>query len=330
MNRIKITVFADPVCTWCWGTAAVTRALEFRFGAQLEIVYVMGGMIDDIRTFSNRRLGIGGDIELSNRNMLKHWLEASESHGMPVEAHGFHLFDVRHTSTAPQCMAYIAAVCCSPKKDDGERDLTKAKRYLRRVQEATAAEAMRTADSDVLVGLSAVVGIDSERFGEVLCSDEVRNMYAADKELCRHYDVRSFPTFLLEYRKQELLLQGFTTCETLEYNIERLTLGKIKPLSHSKDGHERLTPTRDNVRHFIECHTSVYPVEIATAFSLARRSGKSALNIESYEKLPDIVDELLHTGRVAMTPQANGFKIYNISEGRTRTQQREHELVGTF
>lgn len=330
MDRIKITLFADPACTWCWGTAAITRALEYRYGAQLEFVYVMGGMVDDIRTFSNRRLGIGGDIELSNRNMLKHWLEASDVHGMPVEEHGFRLFDEKHTSTAPQCMAYIAAVLCSPKKDDGARDLTMAKRYLRRVQEATAAEAMRTADSDVLVGLSAVVGYDTERFGEVLRSDEVSSLYAADKEQCRHYDVRSFPTFLLEYRKQELLLQGFTTCETLEYNIERLTAGRVKPVVHSKDGRERLTPTRENVERFIEHHTSVYPVEIATAFALARHSGKSAQNMESYEHLPDVVDELLRAGTVAMTPQGNGFKIYDTAKGRTRTQQREHELVGTF
>ena len=37
MEKIKITVFADPVCTWCWGSVPVIRALKYRYGEQLEI-----------------------------------------------------------------------------------------------------------------------------------------------------------------------------------------------------------------------------------------------------------------------------------------------------
>ena len=81
MEKLKILEFADPVCTWCWGTSPIIRALEYRYGEQIEIEYAMVGMVDDIRTFNNRRLKIGGDnIELSNRNMLKHWLDASGVH----------------------------------------------------------------------------------------------------------------------------------------------------------------------------------------------------------------------------------------------------------
>lgn len=331
MDRLKITEFADPVCTWCWGTSPITRALEYRYGDQIEISYVMTGMVEDIRTFNNRRLEIGGeDIELSNRNILKNWLEASKVHGMPVQEKGFHLFNEKYRSTIPQCMAYITAKILSPKKADGGRDLGKAHKYLRRLQEATAAEAMHTANPDVLVDLAAVEGYEPNLFRETMESEKVRNAYESDKIVCRHYGVQSTPTFLIEHKMQEVLLQGFTTCETLERNISQITYDKVVPMTTRGDGSKRLTPTKENVLSFISRYPSVYPVEIATAFALERHSGHTALNIESYEHLPDIIEELLKTGNIAMTPQANSFKIYHLKEGRSRTQQREHEYVGTF
>lgn len=41
MDKLKITIFADPVCTWCWGTAPVTRAIEQYYAGQVIINYVM-------------------------------------------------------------------------------------------------------------------------------------------------------------------------------------------------------------------------------------------------------------------------------------------------
>lgn len=331
MDRLKITEFADPVCTWCWGTSPITRALEYRYGEQIEISYVMSGMIEDIRTFNNRRLEIGGeDIELSNRNMLKNWLEASKVHGMPVQEHRFHLFNDKYRSTISQCMAYITAKKLLPKKATGEHDYSKAHKYLRRLQEATAAEAMHTTNPDVLVDLAAVEGYEPNLFRDTMESEKVRNAYEEDKILCRHYGVLSTPTFLLEYKMQEVMLQGFTTCETLERNISQITYDKVTPRTTRNDGSKRLTPEKENILSFISRYPSVYPVEIATAFGLERKGGHTALNIESYEHLPDIIEELLKTGCIAMTPQANSFKIYHLSEGHNRTQQREREYAGTF
>ena len=101
--------------------------------------YVMCGMIEDIRTFVNRRLNIGGDAALSNRNMMKAWLEASVVHGMPVQEHGFHLFSDEYPSSFPQNMAYLTAKLCCRQDEHGEPDMKRVNRYLRRVQEATAA-----------------------------------------------------------------------------------------------------------------------------------------------------------------------------------------------
>lgn len=303
MKNLKITVFADPVCTWCWGSVPMMRALEYRLGDKVEISYVMGCMIEDITTFSNRRLGIGGDIALSNRNMHKVWSEASAVHGMPVGDKGLRIFSEEHCSTAPQNIAYIAATVYKHKAS-GE-DVC-PKRFLRRVQEATAVDMARTCDVDVLADLAATEGFEPQRFKELMASREVHRIFDDGKALCKRYDVHTFPTYIIEYKGTEVLLRGFTSFDTIMQNISHITYGKIA-LADA----DEFAPTAQNVARYIEHYGSAYPVEIATAFCMQRISGKSALNVESYKGLPDVVEELIAQGDVAMRPRGNGFILYN-------------------
>lgn len=76
---------------------------------QIEIKYVMGGLVKDIRDFYDSYNDIGKDPEQSNKQVVKHWLEASQRHGMPVESEGFHMFSDEYPSTYPQNIAYKAA-----------------------------------------------------------------------------------------------------------------------------------------------------------------------------------------------------------------------------
>ena len=326
MDKLKITVFADPVCTWCWGTAPIMRAIEYRYGRGVQIEYVMTGMVDDIRTFSDRRLHIGGeDIALSNRNLVTAWVEASKIHGMPVQEHGFRLFDERHTSTIPQCLAYIAV-----RKLVGDENKEIAHRYLRVIQQATAAEAVRTSDLSTLAGLAAVVGLAPEEVSDKIESAETKRIFQEGRQLAAHYGAETTPTFLLQFRGKEHLIQGYTTMEAIETEITRLTAGNILPANGDKEQAKRLEPTKENVAHYLSCYGTAFPVDVATAFAIERHSGHTALNIESYKHLPDIIERLLIEEEIAMTPFANSFKIYKLKEERTTTQSREREFAGTI
>lgn len=302
MKNLKITVFADPVCTWCWGSVPVFRALEYRLGDKVETSYVMGCMIDDIATYNNRRLGIGGDIALSNRNIFKAWTDASAVHGMPVCEKGFHLFSEEHRSTAPQNLAYIASTVYKHKTGDS----VCPKKFLHRLQEATAVDAAQTCDYNVLADIAALEGYDPVRFKELMESREVHRIFDEERVMCKRYEVHTFPTYMIEYKGTEVMLRGFTSFETVMQNISHITYGKIA-LADSKE----YAPTVQNVACFIERYGSVYPVEIATAFCMQRVSGKSALNVESYVGLPDIIEELIAQGDIAMRPRGNGFILYN-------------------
>ena len=100
-QMLEIIEFTDPVCTWCWGSEPVLRKLETHYGDQLRMGYVMGGLVKDIRDFYDNFNDIGGDAERSNAQIAKHWLDASERHGMPVRTEGFRMFSDEHPSTYP-------------------------------------------------------------------------------------------------------------------------------------------------------------------------------------------------------------------------------------
>lgn len=306
MSNIKITVFSDPVCTWCWGSVPVWRALAYHYGNRVELDHVMGGMIEDIRTYNNRRLSIGGDIALSNRKIHDHWLDASAAHGMPVCEQGFHLFSQEHPSTIPQNLAFLAARVYEARYS-AEVKPGAARHYLRCLQEATAVDAALTGDIDTLVDMSAVVGFVPDKFRTIYSSDVVKTLYDEGRAFCRSYEVTSFPCYLVTYRGEEMMLRGYSTYDVVHNCIEQLSFGNIKPID---DGREKFTA--ENVLRFMDVYGSAYPVEIATAFGLTRHNGHTALNIESYEGLPDVIEELVTAGKVATAPRGNGFICYSL------------------
>lgn len=318
MDKMRITVFADPVCTWCWGSVPVIRALAYRYGGQIEFDYVMSGMIEDISSYSNRRLSVGGDIALSNRNIHQHWLEASAIHGMPVCESGFHLFSEERRSTLPQNYAYITA-----KIYVDENRLTMPSdahlRFLRRLQEATAVNALLTNEKSIIFDLSATVGFNPVKFAGIYRSEKVKKLYEEGKKACLKFDSLALPTYLLEYRGEEMVVRGYSSYEMLSQCIGQLSHNRVRPVD---DGRE--LPVVDNIKYFMSVCHNAYPVEIATAFSLKRLDGQTAINAESYEGLSDILAMLVEDGVVAMAPKGNGFMYYLLKDDNELKKHRRH------
>lgn len=308
MDRVKITVFADPLCTWCWGSVPVVRALEYRYNGALEIKYVMGGMVENIRTFNNRRLEIGGDIALSNRNIHKHWLEASLVHGMPVSEKNNLLFDEQHLSSFPLNIAYITAKKLCGDNCEQRSINRRPERYLRRVQKATALYAKQTTDEAVLADIAVLEGYEREEFLAAMKSEEVKQAFNAGRDKCRASDIHTFPSYLIEYKGTQELIQGYTTYGTLQHTITRMTYGDVSPCEYHDNGIKRLVLTAENLLSLFDVYHTLFPVEIATVFGLERRVGKVALNTESYLHLPDVIDEMLKAKLIEMSPVGNGFK----------------------
>ena len=74
---------------------------------------------------------------------------------MPVRVDGFNMFDSEVVSTWPQNIAYKAAQLCNPEL---------ASKFLRRMREASAAEARQIGRREVLIELASEVGVDLAAF----------------------------------------------------------------------------------------------------------------------------------------------------------------------
>lgn len=221
MKHITITNFTDPVCIWCWGTEPIFRALETHYPDLVEFRYVMGGLVDDINNFADPDNGIDAGAEGANEQIVEHWIEAVEVHGMPVKPEGFHLFSNEFPSTYPQNIAYKAAQIVDPGKADA---------YLRRIREATLTEAKVTGDVDVLIELACEVGLERVAFGKALKSKEAEQAFHEDLRLNHEAGVEVFPSFLVAVGESEpVLLRGFITYEEFKAVITGLTQGTLVP-----------------------------------------------------------------------------------------------------
>lgn len=279
-NIVEIIEFTDPVCTWCWGSEPVLRKIETRFGEQVKISFVMAGLVKDITSFYDRYNDIGGDPVRSNTNIAKHWLEASERHGMPVQSEGFKLFSREYPSTYPQNIAYKAAQL---------QDQALANRYLRRIREASAAEAKLTNTPEVLVELASEVGLDIARFLEDFSHGAAQMAFEGDLTITAQYQAHGYPTFLVRFGEKETLLRGYKKYEEFKAVMELLTNGAI---------HERQAPASEEaIMAFIRSYGSVAPIEIKIAFDLTNADLKST------------VDSLLTRQMISRRVAGNGYFI---------------------
>jgi len=279
-TTIEIIEFTDPVCTWCWGSEPVLRKLETRYGKQVKISYIMGGLVQDITSFYDGHNDIGGDPDRSNMNIAKHWVEASERHGMPVKSEGFKLFSREHPSTYPQNIAYKAAQI---------QDQTLANKFLRRIREASAAEARQTNITEVLLELASEVGLDMARFLNDFTLGPAQQAFEQDLAITAKYGARGFPSFLLKYGEKEMLIRGYKRYEEFKALIGHLSGGEIQ---------ERPVPANEEtIMAFITRYGSAAPVEVQTAFDL------------SDDELKNAIDSLIEKQLVRKQAAGNGYFI---------------------
>lgn len=275
---LELLAFTDPVCTWCWGSEPVLRALERRFGSRLRIGYVMGGLVKDIREFRDDRNGIGGDPEKSNAAIARHYIDASSRHGMPVDVENFHLFSAGVFSTYPQNIAYKAAQLSNPELAD---------RYLRRIREAHAAEGRKTGLRDVLVELASESGLDLAAFLNALEDGSAEKAFRDDLTLTARYGVRGFPTFLLRFQGRETLIRGYQSLASMLAVINSCTRGSILPRAPER--------TPEAILDYLSRYGRAAPVELAVNFELSDAA------------LAAILEPLETTGRIRKVTAGNGF-----------------------
>ncbi len=251
---LEIIEYTDPYCTWCWASEPILRKIQELYGNQVRIKFKMGGLVADIRQFYDSVNDIGGANWY--RQVAAHWLDASERHGMPVDERVFFDLKDEFRSTYPANIAYKAA-------EFQNEDL--AKKFLRRMREAAAAERQAIHRIEIQTKLAEDVGLDREQFTEDIESGKAEEAFYEDLLECRSRGIRGFPTFLIRNSNgQELLLRGHHGFENFELAFRKLAGDALKPKPVHAD--------EQGMLEFIRKYEKVAPKEVAEVFDLAMES----------------------------------------------------------
>lgn len=272
---LEIISFTDPYCTWCWGSEPILRKIQEVYGDQVSISFVMGGLVEDIRNFSDPGAGIGGDMWY--KQVADHWVDASRRHKMPVDGQVF--FDVKDEvfSTYPASIAFEAA-----KLESEEM----GKRYLRRLREAAAAERSAIQHSDVQVGLAEEIGLDRDLFMENIQNGQAENAFQRDLEECRRRGVHGFPTFLIRGFGEEVLLRGYTPYQTFERWLQELSKDRLEQ--------NELRGGSAQVHDFISRYGNIAPMEVACVYDMELKDAQ------------DLLEQMAEKGLVSERKVGNG------------------------
>ena len=211
MNGPHLVYFADPMCSWCWGFAPVLEAVGQRFGADLPVHLVLGGLRPGNRTPM-------GNPERDE--IRSHWEHVREASGQPFDFSFFErpafVYDTEPASRAVVVMR--------------RRAMADGLAGLRRLQRAFYAENRDVTDPQVLCALAGELGFDVERFRADFDSEDAVRETRSDFDTAQRIGVRGFPTMIAGTGGSGgyvLVTHGYQPAERILPNLERW-LGTIR------------------------------------------------------------------------------------------------------
>ncbi len=248
-NSIEIVSYTDPYCTWCWGSEPIFRKIEQVYGEQVDINYVMGGLVKDIHDFYDSANNIGGANYY--KQVAEHWYDASTRHGMPVDEKIWYETAGEFTSTFPANIAFKAAEL---------QDKQRAKKFLRKMREGIAAERRKIHRIEIQGEMIREVGLDEGKFIAAIESKEAEKAFYNDLEKASNKGVRGFPTFLIRAKKgEEVFLRGYQPYKRFEKVIQQFA-EDVKP--------QELKVTEENILEVFEHYEHVTRRELEEIFAM--------------------------------------------------------------
>ena len=237
---VDVVHFADPWCWWSWGLEPVLSRLREVYGDQINVVYKMGGITNDVSEWRK-------EYDVVDDAALKAWVEESSTMtGMPGDSEYYLKSGVR--TTWPACVAFKAAQL------QGEEV---ADKFLRRLMEVIALESKDVSNEETLMRIGKEVGLDTARLERDIKSGKARALFEHDKA---EMDV-SFLSLKYINRKTG---KGFAISNVFESGEHEDALEKAAGVML-----ERKVPV--DILEYFERHAgaTIFPKEISEVFGIS-------------------------------------------------------------
>jgi len=199
MTNQHFIYFADPMCSWCWGFSSVISQIAERFGDDLPIRLVMGGLWP----------GTVQPMTTAAKDELRgHWRHVTEASGKPFGPSGVDHADFVY-DTDPAARAVVLMRRLAPES---------ALPFLEATQAAFYAGGKNVTRPEVLGELAADFGQDADAFAREIPSDTLKAETWRDYAMSQNAGVRGFPTLIVGPRADgayEPLTRGFQTLDAV-------------------------------------------------------------------------------------------------------------------
>ena len=184
MTGPHLVYVADPMCSWCWGFAPVISAIRARFGAELPIRLVMGGLRPGTTTPLD---------DVGKATIGEHWEHVRQASGQPFD---FGFFD-------REGFVYDTEPCAKAVVVVRRQGMALALDYLEAIHRSFYAENRDVTAPEVLADIATPLGLERRDLIEALDTEDTRQETWADFAIAQNAGIRGFPTLLAGRRAGE-------------------------------------------------------------------------------------------------------------------------------
>ena len=170
-----IMLFADPMCSWCWGFQPESKKINDAINGRATLQVIMGGL----------RPGTTESWKGEMQTYVQHhWQEVEKKTGQPFDYSRMEDDDFIY-DTEPSCRAVICA---------REIDPALGMVVYHDLQRAFYAEGKDITDTNAIADIVAAAGIDKKKFLNLFSSAAAKDLVNFDFNRTRAFGVKGFPS----------------------------------------------------------------------------------------------------------------------------------------
>lgn len=205
--KVATEFFHDVLCAWCYCLSPRMRRIAAGFH-DVEVTHRCFALAPDPKMIET----IFGSRERGKWEILQHWKAANindDEHRIDADKMASRDFDYPYSM--PGLKACKAAEI--QRGQQGHWDM------FDRIQKAHLTECRNIADTEVLIGCAADIGLDTNRFIDDLNSERVGNMVLDDLKEAEKLGIYAVPTLVINRR---YIIHGAVNMDLLEIIFEQL------------------------------------------------------------------------------------------------------------
>jgi putative protein-disulfide isomerase len=208
---VDITYYTDPLCCWSWAMEQDWKKLQNEFAGNISWRYCMGGLLPSWQVYHDTLNAVTRPIQMGPV-----WMHARQLSGVPINDRIW--MSDPPASSFPACIAVKSAEMQS--KEHGEK-------YLGLLREAVMVNAQNIAKTEVLQAIASELKnadetFDVDQFNNDLIHGGGSEAFKKDLQEVQSRGIDRFPTFIVRYQQQAIMLTGYRPYAALVEAIYKL------------------------------------------------------------------------------------------------------------